>query len=116
GGGDHRLQVFDPPLERQLARLPIRHPAAALVPPEEMEVVGKEPDPMPPDRALPLILEVAQPVRGLDQAGARPRLGPGQLDAVARAQVPDLLAAGHCSQPLRPDSSGIGTEFPWWRG
>ena len=55
-----------------------------------------------------------------------PGVGPGELDAVAGAQVADLLsddavhrfrpASGHSSQAARPDSSQIGTRVPWRRG
>ena len=84
----------DPALEREIAHVPVGHPAAALVVADEAEVLGEEPDPVPPDRALPLVLEMRQPVGGLDQQRAGAGLGPGELDAVRGAQVTDSLPGG----------------------
>ena len=81
-GGDHGLEVLDPAVEREVADVPVGHPAAALVVAHEAEVVAEEADPVAPDRALPVVFEVAQPVRGLDQHWARAGLGPGELHAV----------------------------------
>src|SRR5262249_575168 len=90
-GGHHGLEIADPALERQLIDLPVGHPAAAVVPTHEPEVVAEEAEPVPPDRALQLVLEVGEPVRRLDEDGSRADFGPGEPNAVFRAQVSDAL-------------------------
>ena len=86
------LEIADPTLERQLLDVAVRQPAAAVVPAQESEMVAEETDPVSPDGTLQLVLEVAEPVRRLDQDGARADLGPGELHAVFRAQVANALA------------------------
>jgi hypothetical protein len=62
--------------------MPVGHPAPSFIVAHEAEVVAKEAHPVQPDRAFPFVLEVGQPVRGLDQHRPRARLGPGELDSV----------------------------------
>ena len=57
-GGHHGLEIAEPAVERQLVDVPVRQPAAALVPAQESEVLAEEADPVPPDRALQLVLEM----------------------------------------------------------
>ncbi len=83
GRRDHGLQILDPALEREVADVPVGHTAPALVVTHEAEVIAEEANPVSPDRALPFVFEVGQPVRGLDQHGSRARLGPGELDSVS---------------------------------
>src|SRR3546814_1343732 len=64
---DDVLQVADPVLLRQVACLPVRHPAAALVVADVAEVLAEEPHPVRPDRAVQVVLQVGQPRRRLDQ-------------------------------------------------
>ena len=122
GRFDDLLQVVDPALEGEVGDVPVRHPAAALVVADEAEVPAEEADPVAPDRALPLELEMGEPVRGLDQQRARSRLGPGELHAVARAQIADPLAwlvvhgvrtFGTFVPRNGDDSSPTGTSVPW---
>src|SRR5262249_52650958 len=96
-GNSHGLDVLDPAFERKLVDLPVRHPAAAFVPAQESEVIAEEVKPVPPNGALQLVLEMAQPVRRLDEDRTLADLGPGELDAVDRAQVADSLTGcgGH---------------------
>jgi hypothetical protein len=54
-------------------------------------MVAKEAYPVSPDRALQIVLEMAQPVCRLDQDRASPDVGPGELHAVFRAQVANAL-------------------------
>ena len=94
GRRHHRLQVLDRALERGRAHVPVAHAAAALVVADEPEMLGEKVDPMAPDRALPLVLEVRQPVGGFDQQRARPRFRPGDLGPVSGVHIPDSLSRG----------------------
>ena len=96
---DHCLEVGQLPVERQIRGVPVGHPAAALVVAHEPEVSREELHPVTPDRALPLVFEMAQPVRRLDDGGAGAGLGPRQPDTVARSQETDALG-GHLSHWL----------------
>ena len=74
--GDHRFEVLGGRVERQRADVAIAHAAAAFVVADEAIVSAEESNPVLPDRALGVVLEVRQPVRGLDDgrtaAGLRP--------------------------------------------
>src|SRR5204862_1693434 len=87
----HRLQILDPSLEREVADIPVGHPAPSFIVAHEAEVIAEEADPVPPDRTLPFVLEVGHPVRSLDQHGPRTRLSPGELDSVRSAEIPNSL-------------------------
>ncbi len=87
----HGVDVSEQAFEREILDLSVRQPAAAFVPAQESEVAAEEADPVPPDGALQLVLEMGQPVRRLDQDRAGADFGPGELHAVFRAQVADAL-------------------------
>src|SRR5690606_6493058 len=53
---------------------------------------GERAQPVSPDRALPVVVEVRQPVRGLDQRCAAAGCGVGDLGAVGGPAEADLLA------------------------
>src|SRR5262249_17616390 len=111
GRRDHGLQILDPALEGKVADVQVGHPAPALVVAHEAEVFAEEANPVPPDRALPFVLEVRQPVRGLDQHGSRARLGPRYLDSVTSAHISDSLSGPlhHQTHFPRP----YGTNVLW---
>src|SRR5262249_41411976 len=116
-----RLQVLHPILEGHVAHGAVRHPASALVVAQEPEVPGEEADPMPPDRALPLVFEVGQPVRGLDHNGAGARFGPRETEAVPGAEIADPLSRpllhvrlGARSGTLLPASGSGFYGFYWY--
>src|SRR6185503_173894 len=88
---DDRFQILDPALKRQITDIQIGHSAAALVITNVAEIVAEKSYPMPPDRTLPFILEMRQPVRGLDHHRSRTRLRPGELDAIGSTQVTNSL-------------------------
>src|SRR5262249_336448 len=91
-GVHDRLEIPEPAGERQLGDVPGRYPPAGVVPAQGSEMVAEEAEPVPPDRALQLVLEMREPVRRLDQERTRADVGPGQLNAVFRAKVTDALA------------------------
>src|ERR1044072_8390324 len=77
GRFDDCFQILDPALEREVADVQVGHPTAALVVTNVVVVVTEETYPVSPDWALPLVLEVRQPVRGLDHHRSCARFGPG---------------------------------------
>src|SRR5262252_4539109 len=64
---------------------------------------------MPPHRAVQVVFEMSQPVRGLDQRGALARFGPGERDAVLRSRQSDGLL--HRETPNARSLSQIGTKL-----
>src|SRR3546814_7190691 len=92
-----------------LACLPVRHPAAALVGADVAEVLAEEPHPVRPDRAVQVVLQVGQPRRRLDQPRPAPDLGPGQPDPVIGGDVVDALLHGM-------DNGESGLAWPVARG
>lgn len=94
---DHRLQVLHPALQRQVAGIPVLHPAAALVKADVAVVLAQEAHPVGPDRALAVVLQVGQPGCRLDQRRPAAGFRPGQLDVVGGFDVVDLLL--HWVQP-----------------
>ena len=90
---DHRVDILDPAVERQIVNVPVGQPAAALIMAHEAETLPAEADPVAPCGTLELVVEVRQPVRCLDENRPRAHLGPGQLNAVAGAQISNALAS-----------------------
>jgi hypothetical protein len=66
---DDRLQVAEPTLELEPVRvdLAIGEPAAALVVADDRAELAQPGQPMTPDRTLPVMLDVREPVRRLDE-------------------------------------------------
>src|SRR5215510_6187152 len=110
---DHGLQILDPTIEGEVADVQVSHPAPALVVAYEAEVFAEEANPVPPDRALPFVFEVGQPVRGLYQHGPRTRLGPGELDSVRSAHIPDSLNGLLHHQASLPSQNGTNVPVKW---
>ena len=90
---DDRSEIASPLIERQDAVLPVAHAAAAFVVAHEAAVRGEEVQPVAPDRTLPLVFEMRQPVGRFheDRAGARFR--PRQPRPVRRGHVTNVLAS-----------------------
>ena len=63
----HGLEIPDPGLEREVLDIPVGEPAPALVVADQRVVPGKLPDPVAPDQALAVHLEMAEPVGGFYQ-------------------------------------------------
>src|SRR5687768_11658686 len=78
------LEIGDPAFEGEIADIPFGHPAATFVVAYEPEVTRQKPHPVAPDRALPLVFEVREPVRRLDEDRASSRVSPREPDAVPR--------------------------------
>ena len=57
-------------------------------------IAGQLPDPVAPDRAVAVELEMAEPVGGLDQGWAAADGGVGDAHPVAGGAVADLLLEG----------------------
>src|SRR5919106_5251568 len=75
---DYGLQILYPMLKREIADLPICHTTPALVVTHEAKVIAEETNPVSPDRTLPFIFEMREPVRGLDEHWSRAGLGPSE--------------------------------------
>src|ERR1041384_6809235 len=60
-----RFQIVNPRIERKIGALPIRQTITAFVIANKHVVAGELAQHVPPDRALPISLEVAEPVRRL---------------------------------------------------
>ncbi|HEX5628109.1 MAG TPA: alpha/beta hydrolase, partial [Usitatibacteraceae bacterium] len=67
GGIHHRFQVAHPGFEGDVRHVAIGEPAAALVHAQQPVIARERLDPRLPDRALPLVLEMGQPVRRPDE-------------------------------------------------
>jgi hypothetical protein len=98
GGGDHRLEVGDPGVERELARLAVGEPAPALVVADERVAVPEPGQPVAPDRALPVEIEVRQPGRCSHDRRSAAVYGVGQLHAVPSRAEANLLLHGVAGQ------------------
>src|SRR6188508_1692489 len=114
---DDGFEILRGSVERQLADLAFAHAAAALVVTNEAVVLGEEPDPVLPDRALRLVLEVRQPVRRFDQGRPTSRVRPRDRRAVGGLRQVYRLAQC-CTGPKRPGASllAIGTNLTGCRG
>ena len=71
GRVDDRLEVREARGEREVVDVPVGHPEAPLVVAEHRRHRPEVLEEVPPDRALPVVLEVAQPAGGDDER--RPR-------------------------------------------
>ena len=72
GGVDHGLQVPHPRLERDVLDIPIREAAAALVVPDHRVPLAQSLEPVPPQRAVPIELEMGEPGRGAHERRSGP--------------------------------------------
>src|SRR4030095_16098198 len=91
GRGDDVLNVGNPTIERKIAYVPVSHSATSLVVTNVAKVIAEETEPVSPDWAVPFVLEVGQPVRGLDHHGSRARLSPGELNSIRGTYITDSL-------------------------
>ena len=96
GGIRHLLQVGDEAFQTDVARIPIRQAAAALVIANKAVRTGKVPVKRAPDRGLPIQLHMGEPIGRFDQrqavgiAGA----GPGNRHIIITAHELNFLV-GH---------------------
>jgi Carbon-nitrogen hydrolase len=71
--------------------VPVGQSTAPLVVAHQREPAGELDQPVPPHRALPVVIEVAEPIRHLHQRGAIPHRGVRQSHTVRGSTEPDLL-------------------------
>ena len=114
GGVDDRLQITDPGLDRRLADLRVRKAAAALVVTHNSVALAEPIEPMAPDRAFPVQLEMGQPGRDPYQRRTAAVHRVGQAHPVRRGAKPDLShhartlnlpRASPCSRPSSDTTS-----------
>jgi hypothetical protein len=93
GGVDDRLQIADPRLQTEVGDLPVRQPVPALVVAHHRRDRSHRRQEVPPYRALPVILEMAEPARRYDQRRAGGHAVPRVRDphAIRRPAEPDFL-------------------------
>jgi hypothetical protein len=61
------LEILHPGVERDIRGIPVERKAAtSLVVTDKVEALAQAAPPVPPHRALIIILEMAEPVRGLE--------------------------------------------------
>jgi len=77
--------------EREVADVPIGHPEAALVVADDGSELAELVEEVAPDRALPVLLEVAEPARDDDEGRAAAVDRVREADAVGRTAETDLL-------------------------
>ena len=88
---DDSLEVADQRLERDVLHVPVRHPRGALVVVHQPVAHRQVTQEVAPDDALPVMAEVGQPVRRLDQRRAAAGHRVRQSHAVGRGAEADLL-------------------------
>ena len=85
------LQVTEPGLEAVVGDAAVRQPVAAFVEPDHGGDPPELDQPVPPDRALPVELQVAQPARVDQQRRSGAVDGVGDAHPVGRAGEADVL-------------------------
>ena len=97
---DHGLQVADPGLEREVLDVAVGQAVAALVVPDHRGHLAEVAQEVPPHRALPVVLQVAEPA-GRDHQ-RRPGAVHGVRDphAVGGAAEPNVLV--RAADPRHP--------------
>ena len=104
GRVDDELEIAQPGLEAQILDVPVGKAAAALVVADEPMRARQLDEPVPPDRAVPVELEVAQPVRDLDERRALAGFGVRDARAViAGAEANRLSGRTHRGRLCRND-------------
>src|SRR5215207_10982798 len=103
---DYGLQILDPRVEREAIDFPVRETTASLVVAHHGSSPRQPLEPVPPDRAAPVELQMGQPVRSLDQGRSA---GPGGVDGIRPlpgCAEPDLLLHGGDRTPPRQGGPG----------
>ena len=93
---------------REVVDVPVGHPEAALVVADDRRDLAEVVEEVAPDRALPVVLEVAEPARRDDERRPRSVDGVGEPRPVSRSAEADLLvgAARRRSGPHGGDHLG----------
>jgi len=85
------LEIPHPSVHRQITDLPVGQPAAGLVIADERVGPAELFEPVPPDRVLPVVLKMREPVRGLDDRRPTTVGRVGEAQAVRRGAEADPL-------------------------
>src|SRR5260221_5287483 len=88
---DERLEVADHGLERQVRYVPIREAGPPLVIPDQRSVTRQLGEKVAPNRAVPVELEVAQPMSSPDDWWTGALAGVREANAIHRREEPQLL-------------------------
>ena len=89
---DDRFEIADPPVDRRVADVGVREPAASLVIADDGVPIAELLQPVAPHRALPVQLEMTEPGCDPDERRTAPVHGVGQAHAVpSRAEAHVLL-------------------------
>src|SRR5262249_9776785 len=107
GRFDNAFEIVHKSFERDIVDVPIGKPVAALVVTDQSMLSGKLAEEIAPDRTLPVVFEMVEPVSGLDQRRTLPGHSVGDPDTIARSAKVNFLL-GYC--PRRPQG------FFWIRG
>ncbi len=93
---DDRIEIVDPHIDVgqiTVAEVAFGQAAAARVVADESEPIAEGPDPMPPHRTVPVLVDVGHPVRHLDHRRSRADRRDGEFGPVARAHEAHRLLA-----------------------
>src|SRR5208282_3371996 len=104
---DDCCKVVDPRIQRYLIHVPIRQACAARIVTDQPMIARKPDKKMPPDRTLPIVFQMVQPVSGLDQRRTFSANGVSQAHAVCCPAIANFLALiGNC-QSIALDGKGL---------
>jgi hypothetical protein len=87
GGIDHAGQIVDERIEADFRRVPVGHAVGALVVANQAMPIQELAHPVPPQRALPVMLEVVEPIGCLHHRWPVADRRPGQPRAVMRGAI-----------------------------
>ena len=91
GRGQYGLEIPDACLDREVVDVPVGHPEASLVVPNDGRERAELVEEVAPHRTLPVVLEVAEPARDDDQWRPVAVDGIGEAHAVRGTAETDLL-------------------------
>jgi hypothetical protein len=93
----HCFEVADPRLQREVGDVPVGEAVAPLVVPDDRDELTDLVEEVPPDGALPVVLEVTEPAGRDKERRALAGDGVRDADAIGRLAEPDLLSGRHAS-------------------
>jgi len=79
-------------LKRVVTRVPVGEATEATVVTDQLVGAAKAVEPVAPDRAFPIVLQMCKPVGRLDDRRTPAVAGPGEPDAVRRCAIANLVA------------------------
>jgi hypothetical protein len=102
-GGD----VIDPRVERYVGDVPIGEAGAARVVADQPVLMRKPDEEMAPDRTIPIVFQMVEPIAGLHQGRTVPAERIGQAHSVGRAAIANLLPFVGNRQTIAVDGEGF---------